>query len=119
MWADTAYRSKANEGFLCIAGEVSHIHVKKPKDWPVSDRNVRANARKSAVRAKVEHRFAVLKVPMRHHRHQTRRGRHHAGGYSLQHETMGLVQRAICARMTLYPPERAPSAGRDTRENHN
>ncbi|MFV3077224.1 IS5 family transposase [Niveispirillum fermenti] len=65
VWADTAYRSQANEDFLREAGKVSHIHVKKPKGKPMSDRTARANARKSAIRAKVEHPFAMLKGPMR------------------------------------------------------
>lgn len=65
VWADTAYRSKANETFLREAGKVSHIHVKKPKGKPMSDRTARTNARKSAIRARVEHPFAMLKGPMR------------------------------------------------------
>lgn len=65
VWADTAYRSLANEDFLRAVGKVSHIHVKKPKGRPMPDRTARANARKSAIRAKVEHPFAVLKGPMR------------------------------------------------------
>jgi hypothetical protein len=31
VWADTAYRSKANEGFMEKNGFVSHVHRKKPK----------------------------------------------------------------------------------------
>lgn len=65
LWADTAYRSQANEDFLRDAGKVSHIDVKKPKGKPMSDRTARANARKSAIRAKVEHPFAMLKGPMK------------------------------------------------------
>lgn len=65
VWADTAYRSKANEDYLRGIGKVSRIHVKKPKGKPMSKRTSRANARKSAVRARVEHAFAVLKGPMR------------------------------------------------------
>lgn len=33
VWADTAYRSKANEEFLEKNGFVSRIHRKKPPGW--------------------------------------------------------------------------------------
>jgi IS5 family transposase len=64
VWADTAYRSKANENFL--AGHLlrSQIHRKKPKGKPMPRRTARANARKSAVRSAVEHVFARQKGPM-------------------------------------------------------
>ncbi|MEO5338855.1 MAG: IS5 family transposase [Magnetospirillum sp. WYHS-4] len=65
VWADTAYRSRANEDYLRGIGKVSRIHVKKPKGKPMSKRTSQANARKSAVRSRVEHPFAVLKGPMR------------------------------------------------------
>lgn len=65
VWADTAYRSQANEDFLRGIGKVSRIHVKKPKGKPMSKRTSQANAKKSAVRSRVEHPFAVLKGPMR------------------------------------------------------
>jgi transposase, IS5 family len=65
VWADTAYRSEANEVFLHQAGKVSHIHRKKPKGKPMPTHTAKANARKSAIRALVEHPFAVLKGPMR------------------------------------------------------
>lgn len=65
VWADTAYRSQANEDYLRANGKLSRIHVKKPKGKPMSKRTSRANARKSAVRARVEHTFAVLKGAMR------------------------------------------------------
>lgn len=65
VWADTAYRSAANEAFLRGIGKVSRIHVKKPRGKAMPSRTARANARKSAVRARVEHPFAMLKGPMR------------------------------------------------------
>ena len=37
IWADTAYRSKANEAFLGAQGFVSRIHRKKPPGRPMSD----------------------------------------------------------------------------------
>jgi IS5 family transposase len=64
VWADTAYRSKANEEFLAGRLLRSQIHRKKPKGKPMPRRTARANARKSAVRSAVEHVFARQKGPM-------------------------------------------------------
>ncbi len=64
VWADTAYRSKANEAWLAGKGRVSHVHRKKPKGRAMSRATARANARKSAVRARVEHVFAHQKDRM-------------------------------------------------------
>jgi transposase, IS5 family len=64
IWADTAYRSKANEKFLADRLLRSQIHRKKPKGKPMSRRTARANARKSTVRSAVEHVFARQKGPM-------------------------------------------------------
>jgi IS5 family transposase len=64
VWADTAYRSKANEKHLANNGLRSQIHRKKPKGKPMARRTARANGRKSAVRAAVEHVFARQKGPM-------------------------------------------------------
>ena len=64
VWADTAYRSRANEAWLASKGRVSRIHHKKPKGRAISKRTARANAKKSAIRAKVEHVFAHQKDRM-------------------------------------------------------
>jgi hypothetical protein len=64
VWADTAYRSKANEDFMAANGFTSKIHRKKPQGRPMAKRTARANARKSAVRAHVEHVFAEQKDRM-------------------------------------------------------
>ena len=64
VWADSAYRSKANEAWLAGKGRVSHIHRKKPKGRAMPRTTARANARKSAVRAPVEHVFAHQKDRM-------------------------------------------------------
>jgi IS5 family transposase len=64
VWADTAYRSQANEKFLAGRLLRSQIHRRKPKGKPMPRRTARANARKSAVRAAVEHVFARQKGPM-------------------------------------------------------
>ena len=64
VWADTAYRSKANETFLEKNGFTSRIHRKKPKGKPMPDSVRRANAEKSKVRSRVEHVFAEEKDRM-------------------------------------------------------
>lgn len=51
VWADSAYRSRANEEFLEQHGKVSRIHRRKPMARHVA----RANGLKSKVRARVEH----------------------------------------------------------------
>ncbi len=63
VWADTAYRSQANENYLERYGKVSQIHRKKPRGKPMPKRTARANARKAAVRARVEHVFACNYPP--------------------------------------------------------
>ena len=64
VWADTAYRSKANERLLADNALVSRIHRKKPKRKPMPVNVARANGIKSKVRAAVEHVFARQKGPM-------------------------------------------------------
>lgn len=64
LWADTAYRSVANETFLERQGFVSRIHRKKPKGKPMPEATRRANGLKSKVRARVEHVFAEQKSRM-------------------------------------------------------
>jgi len=64
VWADTAYRSAANEAFMAKNGFVSHVHRKKPKGKPMPDGIRRANALKSTVRSRVEHVFAAQKDKM-------------------------------------------------------
>jgi IS5 family transposase len=64
VWADTAYRSQANERHLADNGLRSRIHRKKPKDKPMPANTARANGRKSKMRSAVEHVFAHEKGPM-------------------------------------------------------
>lgn len=64
VWADTAYRSQANERWLRRQGKVSRIHRRKPKGRPMPERTAKANAAKSKVRARVEHVFAHQKAKM-------------------------------------------------------
>ncbi len=64
VWADTAYRSKANEKHLVESGFRSQIHRKKPKGKPMPERTARANGARSKVRSAVEHVFARQKGTM-------------------------------------------------------
>ena len=64
VWADTAYRSKANEHFMAANGFVSRVHRKKPPNRPMPVRTARANGRKAKVRAGIEHVFAAQKSRM-------------------------------------------------------
>jgi transposase, IS5 family len=65
VWADTAYRSKTNEVWLEGNGLTSDIHQKKPKNKPMPQAMSNANARRSKVRAAVEHVFARQKDKMK------------------------------------------------------
>ena len=64
VWADSAYRSQANEEFLDKLGRTSRIHRKKPMGKPMPEAMRRANPAKSTVRARVEHVFAEQKDRM-------------------------------------------------------
>lgn len=64
VWAEAAYRSKANEDFLADIGKTSQIHRRKSKGKPMPKRTARANAKKSKVRARDEHVFAHQKDRM-------------------------------------------------------
>ncbi len=64
VWADTAYRSRANEKHLAECGRRSQVHRKKPKGRPMPLRTARANGARSKVRSAVEHVFARQKGPM-------------------------------------------------------
>jgi IS5 family transposase len=64
LWADTAYRSAANEAFLDKHRFVSRIHRKKPKGRPMPAATRRANNAKSKIRSRVEHVFAEQKTRM-------------------------------------------------------
>ena len=62
--ADSAWRSAGNEAGLADHGMTSRIHRKKPCGRPMPLRTRHANARRSAMRAKVEHVFARQKARM-------------------------------------------------------
>ncbi|MEM8730968.1 MAG: IS5 family transposase [Pseudomonadota bacterium] len=61
VWADSAYRSKKNEQWLTKNGLTSRIHRRKPHGRAMPEAASRANARKSSIRARVEHVFAQQK----------------------------------------------------------
>ncbi|MDF1586456.1 hypothetical protein [Marinimicrococcus flavescens] len=58
VWADTAWRSKANEHVLADRGKISRIRRNQPAGEPMPRRTSRASAGKSAIRARVGHVFA-------------------------------------------------------------
>jgi transposase, IS5 family len=64
VWADTGYRSRKNEALLRQRMLTGHIHRKKPAGRPMPPRTARANAKKSAIRAHIEHIFAEQKARM-------------------------------------------------------
>ncbi|WP_391345271.1 transposase [Azospirillum sp. A23] len=64
VWADSAYRSKANEAAIAAAGRRSMVHFRKPKGRPMPEPHQRANRARSMVRSAVEHVFADQKQRM-------------------------------------------------------
>lgn len=62
VWADSAYRSQSNERWLAGRMLTSRIHRRKPAGRPMPRNVARANAKKSAIRAAVEHVFAHQKT---------------------------------------------------------
>jgi hypothetical protein len=62
VWADTTYRSKANEEFMEKNGFVSRVHRKKPKGRAMPEATRRANNVKSKIRSRVEHVFAAQRI---------------------------------------------------------
>jgi IS5 family transposase len=64
VWADSAYRSRANEAFIERHGFKSQVHHRKPRGRPMPPHIRRGNATRSKVRARIEHVFAHQKGPM-------------------------------------------------------
>jgi IS5 family transposase len=62
LWADSAYRLKTNEKWLADRAMTSRIHRSKPAGKPMPQATARANAKKSSIRAAVEHVFAHQKM---------------------------------------------------------
>lgn len=60
VWADSAYRSEAQEIRLSEAGFVSHIHERAYRGNPLSEAQKAANTEKSRVRVRGEHVFGHI-----------------------------------------------------------
>ena len=94
VWADTAYRSAANEEFMERNGFVSHVHRKKPKGRPMPEAIRRANNAKSKIRSA---RRACLRraegsdgFVHPHHRDRASDDEDRTGQSRLQHQTLAL-----------------------------
>jgi transposase, IS5 family len=61
VWADTAYRSKANLALLERRGLTAELQRPKPRGQPMPAHIRRANAARATVRSAVEHVFAAQK----------------------------------------------------------
>ena len=61
VWADSAYRSQANEKWVSKKMMNGQIHPRKPRGKPMPKHMAKSNAKKSSVRAVVEHVFARQK----------------------------------------------------------
>jgi IS5 family transposase len=61
VWADTAYRSKANLALLERRGLAAELQRPKPRGRPMPAHLRRANAARATVRSAVEHVFAAQK----------------------------------------------------------
>ena len=60
VWADSAYRSEAQEIRLSEAGFTSHVHERAYRGKPLSEVQKAANTEKSRVRARGEHVFGHI-----------------------------------------------------------
>jgi transposase, IS5 family len=65
VWADSAYRSRANVGRLARRGLVAHFQRPKPRGKPMARNVRRGNAKRARIRVAVEHVFAVQKARFR------------------------------------------------------
>lgn len=61
VWADTAYRSKANLALLERCGLAAELQRPKPRGRPMPAHIRRVNAARATVRSAVEHVFAAQK----------------------------------------------------------
>lgn len=60
VWADSAYRSEANDLELYASGYRNRVHRKGTRKKPLSKRQQQANRKKSTVRVRVEHVFGSM-----------------------------------------------------------
>jgi IS5 family transposase len=61
VWADTAYRSKANLAMMERRGFFAEVQRPKPRGRPMPEHIKRGNATRARIRARVEHVFAAEK----------------------------------------------------------
>lgn len=64
VWGDSAYFTQKNQRLLKESGFASDLHRKKPKGKPLTAPIARANSRRSKIRARIEHVFALQKHRM-------------------------------------------------------
>ncbi|KXV02970.1 transposase, partial [Gluconobacter potus] len=62
IWAETAYRSNANEDFMGNQGFVSKVHREKPHLKSMPRHIQRSNAGKSVVRSRVTMRIGMVNI---------------------------------------------------------
>jgi transposase, IS5 family len=64
VWADTAYRSRANMALIDKRGLTAQFQRAKPRGKPMPPHIARGNATRARVRSRVEHVFAAEKHRM-------------------------------------------------------
>lgn len=64
VWADSAYRSGDAERRMKENGFISQVHRRGKRNKPLSKHQSQVNARRSRVRARVEHVFAFQEIAM-------------------------------------------------------
>ncbi len=60
VWADSAYRSEEHELILDAMGYRSRVNKKRVRNKPLTEKEIKANTKKSKVRARVEHIFGSM-----------------------------------------------------------
>jgi len=60
VYADSAYRSNAQEENLIASGHASHIHEKGSRNHPLTEAQKSSNKEKSRIRVRVEHVFGSM-----------------------------------------------------------
>lgn len=64
VWADSAYRSVAQERSLKASQHLSQIHERAYRDKPLTEAQEAKNKEKSRIRARVEHVFGAMENEM-------------------------------------------------------
>jgi transposase, IS5 family len=62
LWADSAYRSNAQDARLKEKGYTSHIHERAYRNTPLTPEQEAANTERSRVRVRVEHIFGPIET---------------------------------------------------------